>query len=127
MTSSGNALITISFDRPVEARELRPGDVFSLDTTPRTPLVVRWVEDLEVAPDVHLVDIALPGAGPRLHLPRQTHVRMHRIVRTITMKCLLCGTTETLDVNLPEEGEPLTLVCERHVPPDLTYDQGGES
>ncbi|MDQ8704517.1 hypothetical protein RCO28_18775 [Streptomyces sp. LHD-70] len=122
--TNGNTLITITFNRPVEAGELRPGDTFSLDTAPRTPLVVRWVENLEVAPDVQLVAIALPGAGPRLHLPRRTTVRMHRMVRTITMKCLLCEAPETLDIDLPVDGEPLSLVCQRHVPPDLAEGEG---
>ncbi|MBC9717786.1 hypothetical protein H9Y04_35175 [Streptomyces sp. TRM66268-LWL] len=38
------------------------------------------------------------------------------MVRTVTMKCLICSATETLDIDLPRDGEPISLVCERHIP-----------
>ncbi|MFD3926561.1 hypothetical protein [Streptomyces sp. NPDC058614] len=108
------AVIAIPFTRAVYVRELRPGDVFTFPDAPATPLVVTAVSRTDVSSELALLRVSLPGT--QLHLPANTPVRARRMLRTITLPCLLCQQPEAFDLDLPQDGEPLSFVCGRHTP-----------
>ncbi|MFE6481488.1 hypothetical protein ACFVGN_00885 [Streptomyces sp. NPDC057757] len=108
------AVITVPFTRAVYVHELRPGDVFTFPDAPATPLVVNAVSRTDVSSELALLCVSLPGT--QLHLPANTPVRARRMLRTVTLPCLLCEQPKKIDLDLPQDGEPLSLVCGRHTP-----------
>ena len=108
------AVITIPFTRAVHVHELRPGDVFTFPDAPATPLVVTAVSRTDVSSELALLRVSLPGT--QLHLPANTPVRARRMLRTVTLPCLLCERSEEINLDLPKDGEPLSFVCGRHTP-----------
>ncbi|MDX3165914.1 hypothetical protein PV516_19190 [Streptomyces scabiei] len=107
-------VVTLSFTRPVHAHELRPGDVFAFTSAPRTALTVVNTGQTAVSAELTLSTLTLAGLPEPLRLPSSLHLHALRMVRTVSMKCLLCGKNEGVEVNLPEDGEPLTFVCDGH-------------
>jgi hypothetical protein len=112
---SGHALLTLEFTRHVYARELRPGDVIAFPAAPSTTLTVADVEKTVLSADLTLYALTLDGVYTPVHLPANTPVRPYRMVRTLTLPCLLCRKSVDIELNLPADGEPLSLVCGDHV------------
>ena len=113
---SNHAVVTLGFTRPVYAHELRPGDVFTLPDAPHTPFTVADVKKKVVSRELTLLALALIGHPGQVHLPATTVVRPLRMVRTVALPCLLCGSPQDVELDLPRDGEPLSLVCGDHVP-----------
>ncbi|MER6077035.1 hypothetical protein [Streptomyces sp. NPDC001833] len=113
---SNHAVVTLDFTRPVYAHELRPGDVFAFPDAAHTPLTVVGVKKTVVSPELTLLALALPGRTEPVHLPAGTLVRPLRMVRTVSLACLLCRSPQDVELNLPHDGEPLSLICGDHVP-----------
>ncbi|MFF3056391.1 hypothetical protein [Streptomyces sp. NPDC057909] len=116
MSTSQSSVITLDFTRDVHAHELRPGDVFTVANAPSTPLTVILTTSITLSPELTVISLTLPGDVPVLHLPANTPVHAHRMVRTVTLACLLCRKDENIELNLPRDGEPLSVVCGRHLP-----------
>lgn len=115
---SSNAVITLGFTRAVYAHELRPGDVFTLPDAPTTPLLITGIGKVTVSSELTLLRFTLPGPARQLDLPVNTPVRPRRMIRTVTLRCLLCKKAEDIELDLPRDGEPLSFVCGKHVPGD---------
>ncbi|MEW2303798.1 hypothetical protein AB0958_28170 [Streptomyces sp. NPDC006655] len=113
---SNHAVVTLDFTRPVHAHELRPGDVFAFPDAAHTPLTVVSVKKTVISPELTLLTLALPGHTEPLHLPAGTPVRPLRMVRTVSLACLLCRKPQDVELDLPHDGEPLSLVCGDHIP-----------
>ncbi|WP_425245356.1 hypothetical protein [Streptomyces sp. NEAU-NA10] len=114
---SNHAVVTLSFTRPVYAHELRPGDVFAFPDAPHTPLTVADVKKTVISPELTLLTLALHGRRTEpVHLPASTPVRPLRMVRTVSLPCLLCRKSQDVELDLPHDGEPLSLVCGDHAP-----------
>jgi hypothetical protein len=60
----------------------------------------------------HLVD----GRAQALTLPSRTQVLAHRMLRTVPMTCVLCGRRHDINLDLPRDGQPVSLVCSDHEP-----------
>ncbi|MBI0312697.1 hypothetical protein, partial [Streptomyces javensis] len=101
---------------PVPAHDLRPGDVFAFPDAPRTALTVLDTGETAVSPELTLTTLTLAGCDGPVSLPGTAHVRALRMVRTVTLHCLLCGKAEDTELDLPRHGEPLSLVCADHDP-----------
>ncbi|MGC9539951.1 hypothetical protein [Streptomyces sp. UG1] len=114
--SSSDAVVTLSFTRPVYAHELRPGDVFAFPDAPHTPLTVAAVKKTVVSDELTLLAFTLPGRAEPMHLPANVPLRPLRMVRTVSLPCLLCRKDQEIELDLPADGEPLSLVCGNHVP-----------
>ncbi|WP_316749287.1 hypothetical protein [Streptomyces herbicida] len=112
---SNHAVVTLNFTRPVYAHELRPGDVFAFPDAPHTPLTVAGVKKTVISPELTLLALVLPGHTEPVHLPPSTPVRPLRMVRTVSLACLLCRKPQDVKLDLPHDGEPLSLVCGNHV------------
>ncbi|WP_438491933.1 hypothetical protein [Streptomyces asiaticus] len=110
------AVVTLRFTRPVYAHELRPGDVFVFPDAPSTALTVADVEESVLSPELALLALPLHGRAEPMHLPANTSVRPLRMVRTVSMACLLCHKDQDIELDLPRDGEPLSLICADHVP-----------
>ncbi|MFI1563827.1 hypothetical protein ACH4ZX_12340 [Streptomyces sp. NPDC020490] len=121
----GHAVVTLSFSGPVYTHELRPGDVFAFPDAPSTPLAVVGVRETVVHPDLTLLALTIPGRTEPLHLPASTPVRALRMVRTVSLACLLCRQPQDVELDLPRDGEPLSLICADHVP-DLDLSKEAE-
>jgi hypothetical protein len=113
---SDDAVVTLSFTRPVYAHELRPGDVFAFPDAPRTPLTLAGVKKTVISPELTLLALSLQGRTEPVHLPASTCVRPLRMVRTVSLPCLLCRKNREVELDLPHDGEPLSLVCGDHAP-----------
>ncbi|MEU3046249.1 hypothetical protein ABZ705_06880 [Streptomyces sp. NPDC006984] len=113
---SNHAVITLGFTRTVYAHELQPGDVFTFPDAPTTPLLITSVGKVTVSSELALLRFTLPGPSSQLHLPANTPVRPRRMIRTITLRCLLCKKAEDIELDLPHDGEPLSFVCGKHTP-----------
>ncbi|MGW2886378.1 hypothetical protein ACWDDN_13675 [Streptomyces griseoruber] len=111
---SNYAVVTLSFTRPVYAHELRPGDLFAFPDAPHTPLTVAGVEKTVVSPELTLLALTLHGRTEQLHLPAGTPVHPLHMVRTVSLPCLLCRKPQDVELDLPHDGEPLSLVCGDH-------------
>ncbi|MFI1735243.1 hypothetical protein ACH40E_39695 [Streptomyces acidicola] len=120
---SDYAVITLSFTRPVYAQELRPDDVFAFPEAPRTPLTVADVKRTVVSPELTLLALTLRGRTEPVNLPASTNVKALRMARVISMTCLLCRGNQDIELDLPRDGEPLSMVCADHVP-DLDQPEG---
>ncbi|MFJ2342342.1 hypothetical protein [Streptomyces antimycoticus] len=119
------AVVTLGFTRPVYAHELRPGDGFVFPDAPSTALIVADIEESVLSPELVLLGLTLHGRAEPMHLPANTPIRPLRMVRTISMTCLLCHKDQEAELDLPRDGEPLSLVCADHVPePDEDADPG---
>ncbi|MFD4475856.1 hypothetical protein ACFWPU_07040 [Streptomyces sp. NPDC058471] len=114
MTS--HAVVTLSFTRPVHAHELRPADVFAFSQAPNTPLTAVAVKETVISSELTLIALSLPSRTEPMHLPANTCVRALRMVRTVSLPCLLCRKSQDVELDLPREGEPLSLVCAEHIP-----------
>ncbi|MGR3937085.1 hypothetical protein [Streptomyces sp. BRA346] len=110
------AVVTLGFTRPVYAHELRPGDVFVFPDAPSTALIVADIEESVLSPELALLTLTLHGRTEPMHLPANTPIRPLRMVRTVSMTCLLCHKDQEAELDLPRDGEPLSLVCADHVP-----------
>ncbi|GGL03581.1 hypothetical protein [Streptomyces flaveus] len=113
---NGHAVVTLGFTRPVYAHELRPGDVFAFPDAPSTPLTVAHVKKTGLSADLTLLNLTVHGRDEPLHLPANTPVKALRMLRTVSLACLLCRKSQDIDLDLPHDGEPLSLVCADHVP-----------
>ncbi|GAA2656602.1 hypothetical protein [Streptomyces vastus] len=113
---NGHAVVTLGFTRPVYAHELRPGDVFAFPDALSTPLTVTRVKKTVLSADLTLLDLTVHGRDEPLHLPANTPVKALRMLRTVSLACLLCRKNQDIDLDLPHDGEPLSLVCADHVP-----------
>lgn len=113
---NGHAVVTLGFTRPVYAHELRPGDVFAFPDAPSTPLTVTRVKKAVLSADLTLLDLTVHGRDEPLHLPANTPIKALRMLRTVSLACLLCRKSQDIDLDLPHDGEPLSLVCADHVP-----------
>ncbi|MCF1592473.1 hypothetical protein [Streptomyces muensis] len=111
-----STVVSVSFTRPVHARELRPGDIFAFPEAPTTALTVVETGETPLSAELTLATLTLMGCQEPLNLPSATQVRVMRMVRTVTLDCLLCGKAEEIELNLPKDGEPLSLVCADHSP-----------
>ncbi|WP_432034614.1 hypothetical protein [Streptomyces antibioticus] len=109
----------------MNAHELRPGDVFAFPDAPSTRLTVASVEKVVLSAELTLLAVSLHGVTEPVHLPADTRIRAHRMVRTVSLPCLLCRKSQDIELNLPADGEPLSLVCADHVP-ELDETEGGE-
>ncbi|MEU5093695.1 hypothetical protein [Streptomyces sp. NPDC020996] len=123
---SNHAVVTLNFTRPVYAHELRPGDAFAFPDAPHTPLTVGGVKKTVISPELTLLALALHGRrAERVHLPASAPVRALRMVRTVSLTCLLCHKPQEVELDLPHDGEPLSLVCGDHAP-DTAQNTEGE-
>lgn len=121
---SDHAVVTLSFTRPVYAHELLPDDVFAFPDAPRTPLTVADVRKTAISPELTLLSLTLRGRTEPVNLPASTPVKPLRMARVISMTCLLCRRNQDIELDLPRDGEPLSMVCADHVPgPDQPEDQ----
>ncbi|MGW0822482.1 hypothetical protein [Streptomyces sp. NPDC002845] len=118
---NSQTVISVAFNRSVRANGLRPGDVFTFPDAPHTPLTVAAVDKTALSHELTLVTLTVTGRDQPLSLPANTAVRALRMLRTVSMTCLLCGTHEDLELDLPRDGEPLSFVCANH-----TSDYSGE-
>lgn len=107
-------VITVDFTRPVHAHELRPGDVFAFPEAPRTALTVVDAAEATLSSELTLATLTLAGCDGPVRLPGTTHLRPLRMVRTVSLDCLLCGKAEDIELDLPKDGEPLSFVCGDH-------------
>ncbi|MFK0279809.1 hypothetical protein ACIQVL_04945 [Streptomyces sp. NPDC090499] len=114
MNHHAHAVVTLSFTRPVRAHELQPGDLFAFTDAPSSPLAVTSTAQIQVTADLALVVLALDGQAEPLHLPSNTPLKALRMIRTVGLPCLLCGKQQDVDLDLPVDGEPLSLVCADH-------------
>ncbi|TQE21610.1 hypothetical protein Sipo8835_37295 [Streptomyces ipomoeae] len=122
---SSHVMVTLSFTRPVEAHELCPGDTFAFPDAPRTPLTVLGVDEAVISPELTLVALTVPGHAEPMNLPANTPVRVLRMLRTVSLPCLLCGKSQDIELDLPRDGEPLSVVCADHVPdPEQSEETG---
>ncbi|KPI15635.1 hypothetical protein OK074_2080 [Actinobacteria bacterium OK074] len=112
---NGHMVVTVGFTRTVRARGLRPGDVFAFPQAPKTPLTVTGVEKTVLSPELTLLAVTIPGRDAPVHLLASTPVHSLRMLRTIPMTCLLCGKHVEIELDLPKDGEPLSLVCDDHM------------
>lgn len=122
---SSHAVITLGFTRPVYAHELRPSDVFLFPDAPSTPLTVAGIKKAILSSELALLALNLPGRTEPMHLPASTPIRALRMVRTVSLTCLLCRKNQDIELDLPRDGEPLSFVCADHVP-DLHHNKGAE-
>ncbi|WP_333745583.1 hypothetical protein [Streptomyces sp. IBSBF 2950] len=111
---SARTVITVSFTGPVRAHELRPGDIFAFPEAPTTMLTVVETGQTSLSAELTLATLTLMGCKEPLNLPVATRLHPQRMVRVVSLECLLCGTSEDIELNLPQEGEPLAFVCHRH-------------
>ncbi|MFJ9378998.1 hypothetical protein [Streptomyces sp. NPDC101455] len=109
------SVVTISFSRPVHVHELRSGDIFVFPDAAHTALIVLDTREIPVSPELVLVCLTLTGCEP-ISLPRTTPVTALRMVRKVALKCLLCGKPTETELNLPKDGEPISVVCDDHDP-----------
>ncbi|MFG3157113.1 hypothetical protein ACGF7W_34340 [Streptomyces sp. NPDC048219] len=107
-------IVTVGFHRPVHVHELRPGDVFAFPDAPHTALTVIEGGRAPVSAELTLVVLTLAGCDGPLSLPATTHVRPLRLLRSVSLTCLLCSKEENVELNLPQDGEPLAFVCDNH-------------
>ncbi|WP_328769462.1 hypothetical protein [Streptomyces sp. NBC_00286] len=113
---NGHAVVALGFTRPVYVHELRPGDVFAFPDAPSTPLTVIGVEKTALFAELTLLALTVRGRDEPLHLPANTPVKALRMLRTVNLACLLCRKSQDIELDLPHDGEPLSLVCADHVP-----------
>jgi hypothetical protein len=109
------SVVTVSFSRPIRVHELRPGDIFAFPDAPHTALTVLDTTEIAVSSELTLVHLTLTGCEP-ISLPRTTQLTPLRMVRNVALKCLLCGKPTETELNLPRDGEPISVVCDDHDP-----------
>ncbi|MFF4409872.1 hypothetical protein [Streptomyces sp. NPDC001404] len=107
-------VVTVDFNRPAHAHELRPGDMFAFPDAPNTLLTVLGTDTTTISAELTLASLTIAGCDRRLNIPGTTHVWPARMVRTVTLKCLLCDEADDIEVNLPMDGKPVTVVCANH-------------
>ncbi|MER6011606.1 hypothetical protein [Streptomyces bluensis] len=113
--SDDRFLVTVDFTETVHAHELASGDVFTFPEAAHTPLTIHGViKQTFLSHELSILAFPVPGRAEPLHLTTNTLVRPHRMVRTFTLRCLLCGKSEDIELDLPRDGRPLSFVCGDH-------------
>lgn len=120
--SDDTTVVTVAFTGTVHADELASGDVFAFPDAPHTPLTVNGIiKQTFLSSELSVLALPLPGRAEPLHLTTSTPVHPLRMVRTFPLRCLLCGRSEDIQLDLPRDSRPLSFVCGDHTPaPDQT-------
>lgn len=107
-------IVTMPFTRAVFVHELRSGDVFTYRDGPKTPLTILSTEPLRISPELSLIRLTLAGLDTRIDLPPNLPIKAHRMPRAVQLSCLLCTEPVDVTIDVPPDGEPLTVVCGAH-------------